>query len=483
MRSLKLFDIFNSFTRSDWDKFARFVKSEDAVSPRKYFPFVLEARKAFCASKTGIPDIKRIYTSAYGKDSYKYQTIKNRQSELLKLAERYLVHTALEKDFLKKETYLLSELHERKLLGRYKGLLKKTGAIADSRILDEAMFEKVNSYFITKASYLQSINDPLGGFRAFFRHSEIFISHFLNHVFREGFEYLIQKSYSIKYDFNPVLEFADSIRGDIFFEKLAEQKSGIYLVPVIRYYLYKAFKEPDKSGYIELAKKLYFKNEKLFTDWFKTEAYRTLMSYYLMKINKGESKYFTNLFILHKKKLKQNLLADLMQDTYPANVFREYVIIALRLKKFKWVEKFTEKYSAYIPQNIRADELSLANIRITFAKREFERTLEVINGTRIGNYLHYLDTSRFRLMTYYELGMYEDSFPEIDRIKHYLRNNRTIPKFDSGNTRRFLEKFSALIKIALDPDKKEREVFLLELKNMKEHVPAKEWLLEKARAL
>ncbi len=483
MKNLKLFDILTSFSEEEVSGFDNFLAKEDAVSPRKFRLLLEEIRTAAIRGGLNKLDLISVFKKVYGKESYSYQTIKNRQSELLRLAEKFLVQVALERDRLKKEYYLMEELQRRNLLGRYGNFIRKTENALNENIFDESLHEKASSFYITKSRYHHSVNDPHTGFEAFFRHTEIFINNFLNNFFREGFEYLVKKSLSIKYDFNPVLELADSLKGDSFFAKLEELKRDADLLPIIRYCLYRGFKEPDKQFYIKKANELYFANEKKFSEWFKTDVYRMLMSYYLIKINAGESKYYKDLFILYKKKLRQNLISDISQDTYPSNVFREYVIVALKQNDYKWAEKFINKYVSLLPPDVRNDEYSLARIRILFAKNEFKETLELIKRTRSDNFLHYIDIARFRLMTYYELSMAEEAFPEAERLKHYLKSNRNIPRIDAANTRRFLDRYLSLLKITLDPDRKDKDIFLIEMKNMKEHVPSKDWITEKIKKL
>ncbi|MDD5361323.1 MAG: hypothetical protein PHN88_04275 [Ignavibacteria bacterium] len=484
MENLKLFGLFSSFSQKDWDSFSLYVKSHDGSSSRKFFPLVTEFRKYF-SHKESFDDagVLSLLEKAYGKGSYKYQTIKNRQSELLKIAEKFLRYQSLEKDFLAEEFYLLDNLFDRGLRKNYSGLFEMIREKLDGRKFDESAFLKLDRYYLLKASHFQSSNKPEDGFNSYFEHSNVLIAYWLCRIYREGFEYIIQMSYNITYDFNPVFEFLKHFDDEPFFLKLEKQKKDIYLIPLIRFYMFKSIQNLNEGRYIAKSKKLYFDNEKKFTDEFKTEIYRMLMSYYLLKINSGEKKYYTHLFYLHQKKLNQGLISDIKRCTYPANVFREYVIVALKLNRFEWAQKFVKKYSHLLPENIREDEMSLANIRILFSKKDFVKTLALIEKTKSDKYLHYLDTSRFKLMTYFELSRFEESYPEIDRIRHYFRNNKKLPGFDVNSFSVFLEKLSGLIKIKLDPDKKNKDYFISELQNSKVFITSKEWFLEKAKEL
>lgn len=484
MKNLKLFGLFSSFSRNDWDSFGLYVKSFDGGSSRKFFPLVDEFRKCFSAdiscNDTGIMPL---FEKAYGRGSYKYQTVKNRQSEILKIAEKFLQQQKLEKDFLAEEFYLLDNLSDRGLKKNYSALFETIDARLAEKHFDESAYLKLDRYYLLKASHFQSMNKPEEGFKTYFEHSQVMTAYWLGRMYREGFEYMIQMSYNITYEFNPVFEFLNHFNDGPFFLKLEKQNKDIYLIPLIRFYMFKSIQDLSAVRYISKSKKLYFDNEKKFTKEFKTEIYRMLMSYYLLKINRGERKYYTHLFNLHRKKLKQELVSDIKQCTYPASVFREYVIVALKINRFDWAQKFVNKYFHLLPESIREDELSLANIRILFAKKDFTKTLALIEKTKSDNYLHYLDTSRFKLMTYFELSQFEESFPEIDRIKHYLRNNRKLPGFDVNIYTVFLEKLSGLLKIKLDPDKKNKDYFIADIQNPKVFITSKDWFLEKAKEL
>ena len=484
MQNIKLVELFSTFSVNEWVSFCNFVKSRDVVSSRKLFPLAKEFSLLFAGKnrfeKVGIISL---FEKAYGKGPFKYQTVKNRQSELLKTAGIFLQQQTLEKDYFTNELNLADNLYIRGLTKNYTGLLDSIGKKLFENRFDEKMYPKLDRFYLLNAARYQSLKKTEAGFNNYYEHSNVFMAYALSGIFRDGFEYLMQKSYNITYNFNPVFEFLNSFNDESFFKKLEEQKNDFFLLPLIRFYLYKSIQSVHGAVYFAKSGKLYFKNEKKFTDAFKTEVYRMFMSYYLIKINAGEKKYYANLFRLYQKKLKQGLVSDISLCTYPANVFREYVIIALKLERFEWAKKFVNKYFHILPENIRDDELSLAKIRILFAEKEFGNILNFIEKTRSNNYLHHLDTSRFKLMSYYEMSRFEESFLEIDRMKHYIRKNKKIPKLDLNLYVDFMERLAGLLKIKLDPDKRNKDFFLNELRNLKKFTPSKEWIVEKAKEL
>lgn len=479
-----LFSVINTFSDEDWKEYKKFIKSNDAISGRQYYPLVLLLSK-FSGKPVTLKNksAEELFTKAYGK-KFNEQTLLNRQTELLNHTREFLKKRAVDKNILNKENLYSQELLSRNLLDLYSRDTVNADEQVANNIFNVDSYKYLQEFILLSASFHQLKKEQKTSLDIYFRHSRILLADILCSLYRTGQELLVQKYESIDYGLNPVLEFINSIDADSFFKKTEKLNDKMYIIPQIRYYLFKSIQNLDEQKYITKAVKIFYTNEKYFPEYFRTEIYRTLMTYYNMKQNRGESGYYENLFRLFKRKLNQNLVEDLRMCSYPANVFREYILTGLKVRQYKWVDMVIKKYSSLLPENIRQDEVNLAMVRVCFSQREYDKALELINNYKSKNNLHHLDSMRYKLACYFELKQFEKAYSEIDKTKHFLKyNRRRIPEFQSVYFKKFLDKILKILNYLVNPFNKNSEMILFEIESDESTYLMKDWVNEKAREI
>jgi hypothetical protein len=209
-----------------------------------------------------------------------------------------------------------------------------------------------------------------------------------------------------------------------------------------------------------------------------------IAAYYNIKTNKGELKYFKDLFLIYKRKLKQNLVSDIMGRNAASNtnIFREYIIAGLQVRQYKWVEMVIKRYSPMLPEYIREDEYILALVRLHFAKKEYEKVIKIIDRNTIKNITHQLDSKKKKLASYYELKKYEECYSEIDKAKHFLKNNKTkTPEVILKNFKNFIDIFLKLLNYRTNPFNKDAYSVLRNID--KPNSPMKGWINKKLKEI
>jgi hypothetical protein len=479
-----LLAVLKTFSDGDWEEYKKYFKSVDAATGRKFLPLVRVLNKCF----TDGLDLNTItaaslFEDAYGK-TYNRQTLFNRQTEVMDFTRKFLEMRAYKKEPIAGRNYYDRELLTRGLIDLYHKDSSRTREIPEKNIFNEESYKHTQELILNKGAYYQMKKNPGEAMKNYFAHSKVLLADMLCGLYRTGQELQIHEYYSMNNDFNPVLEFTKSILSDKYFEKLEKTGDKIFTIPSLRYYIFKAFGNPDNEKYIQKAMDIFFGEENNFTEYFRTEMYRMFMTYYIIKTNKGERKYYENLFRLYKRKLRNNLVSDLKICSYPANVFREYIIAGIKVGQYKWAESVIKKYSPLLPANIRGDEINLAGVRIKFSKREFEKVLEMIDKYRSKNNMHQIDSLRYKLASYYELRRYEDAYSEVDRSKHYLKNNKgKIPEIHITYFKKFLDKLLKLLNYHANPYNKNPELILYEIENEKSNYMMREWITDKAHEL
>jgi hypothetical protein len=148
----------------------------------------------------------------------------------------------------------------------------------------------------------------------------------------------------------------------------------------------------------------------------------------------------------------------------------------------EWVVDFINKYSKYLPEASREDEVNLSYSKVGFDSGDFKGSLSYINHIKPTNFLHYFDTSLLRLCNYYELDMIEEAYSEIDKFRHYIRSHNEIPKIHKLNNSNFIKIYLLLLKAKSDPAYNESGVLKNELKSFA-NVSKRPWLNKKIAEL
>ena len=480
MINKKLYKIFSTFSKKDWKDFILYVKSSDIIYGRKFLPLVLEFKKH--SLKLG--ELQKIqppilFEKAYDK-IFSDRTISSRQNELVNILKKFLESIAYKKDELYGINFYFRELLSRNLTDVFSYEYKKKKNTIDKYKYSEESYNVLSK--LTLFNTVTLLKQKMSFFESYFYHSKVLFADIISNLYKTGQQIQLYKRYFIKSDYDPILRFIDAIASDEYFDELEKQKETVFIVPLIRYYIFKSQQNLDNEKYISKVKKIYFANENKFSDDFKTNIYQMIMTYYNIKINEGKLKYLNDLFLLYKKKLTQNLVSDLKEQGEYVNIFREYVITGLRVNQYKWVEMVIEKYSPLLPDNIREDEYTLALVRLHFAKKEYETTIRKIHEHKSQNIIHYIDSIKIKLASYYELQKYEECYLEIDNAKHYINTHVIkIPQIYLQNFKVFLNRFLKLLNYRTNPFNK--DIYNVLRKIEKSHFSMQDWMLKKFNEL
>lgn len=484
MINFRIYEILSTFSKKDWNDFKRFVKSFDATSKRKYFPLLLELKKYSKRIKAleNIP-VSEIFEKAYKRKTGN-RTISNRQSEFLYLIKKFLGNIENAKKKLTETNFYFDELLSRNLLDifSYEYNRKKNGII-EKNIYNENSYktisEIIGKYITCSVLSNENYNDDISG--TYFKYSDIILADIIINLFQTAFELQILKDYGFKNN-NSLLNLTEFLDSDKLIKELEHQNKPIFVLPIIYYYIFRSLKETHNNIYLSKAKKMFFENETYFQEEFRIYFYSLFISCYIKMINKGKDCY-KDLFLLLRRKLKQNLISDITKHTsFDNSIFREYIITGLEVKEYKWVEMVINKYSCLLPVEVREDEYTLAISKLYFAKKEYRKTAETINNYKIKNIKYIFDLMKLKLKSNYELKEFEECYKEIDNVRHYCKNNRT--KFLPGTIlgfKRFLDGFSKLLNYSINPFNKDIDTVHFELEKL--NFKKDDWIYEKLKEI
>lgn len=483
-----LFNILETFSKQDWSNLGKFIASPYFVRKRNYKKIYTELKKVYKkennASKLTEDYLKKKIFNGKNAGS---QTLHNRLSEFCKVTEKFLSQENFERDTSEKQHYFLRELSKRQLhrnfnnsVNRLQNIFPENHHDADSLLTASKVLQLRSIYFQAKGLHEKSYVE-------FHTHSEYLTAYFLDKLFYIALEFLLLEAIDVKFDHNTAKTIVNSIDTEKFIQEIESLGHPRFVMVIIRYNLYKAFLNPDEKHYIKKVKTVFAKHRGDLNNDFKSALYLKLEAFYVNLINKGRTEYENELFLLYKEKLGQGIIGDLFKIYYPAQNFRDYVVVGLRVGEIDWVENFIRKYSPMLPESIRKDEQTIAGARVLISKKEFTKALGILQAHKSDKQIHIIDLSRLKLKIFYELTMYEEIFLEMDNLRHFVRKTNT-HKFFSDMTKSFLNNLGELMKITTSVEKKERknrhiDEFTTYLQKSEKLPAERTWLIEKANKM
>ncbi|HMS33794.1 MAG TPA: hypothetical protein PKC91_06885 [Ignavibacteria bacterium] len=477
----KLILLINSFSKEEIELFRKFISSPFFTKGRNYIPFldnVIKLKSFRNNTKNSIKYKKEKLPAADSGKNFSEQTLRNRYSELYKLGEEFLINLGLSEKKAEKDKILLGKLLERKLYIPYSIRYKETFKQLHIEKFEKKKFQNLTSLAEMNSHFLHDKNKIDQIYTEFYESSNIKLCLNLIDFFETGYEFAQQEFDSRKFEPNYVLNFLKDLNAEEMMKSFSRSSNVIFKVTAMNYFLYKAFENENEVTYYTKAHKIFKRLFGELKDSYKVKIFNHMINFCIRKLNLGFKEFRNDLFELYNEKLEQKLISDLKSTAYLFNYFREYVYIGLSLYKYEWVEKFIEKYSDELPEEMREDETSLSYAKLNLAKGKFERSLKYLENIKPTYYLLYIDSSLIRLCNHYELENYEEAYFELDRLKHYLRNHKEIPAVHRITIANFVKTYQKLLKYVTNPANDESGFILNEIESMK-LVGKKDWLIKK----
>ncbi len=440
----KVIDLLKSFSNSDISEFKKFISSPAIATGRNYLPLLNGLVKYLQSGNNKISPLK-LYSELYSQKKFSLQTLKNRLSELFKVAEDFIVYRALNASPVEKEKILLVEYLNLKLYRLFDYKYIRTEKIINSMPDSMNKFKDISFLKDMNIPLLESSGDPVKANKNLYEHSLYSLCIFLIEFFERNIEFKVLEYEERGIEINLLETMISSLQIEKLISHFTNSNLAVEKVVCIYYYLYKAFLNQEDDQYYHEMRKVFKQTKDSLSNELKTNIYKCVINYCIIRQNSGSRKFQKELFDIYNEKLDQGLYSDFSELIYPVNTFRDYVLIGLELKKYKWVDDFIKKYSVELPAEIRNEEVNLSYAKLNFNEGRFDKCLDYLSQMRGLNYLHYLDTSVLKMCCLYELDKIEDCYYETDKFKHYIKNHREIPGIHKEPNLNFVKIYQKLI--------------------------------------
>jgi len=470
MHKSKLITLIARFKQEELHWFQKFLNSPFYNSNKEHvalFKYIKKYHPQLASPKLG----KTIaYQKLYPDEKFNPQKLRKAMHGLALLAEEFIMVMYLQKRPFEKKKLLAKGLVERNCYDQFQ---KKSEEMITQ--LEAQPFRDISYYKEIHQLNLQYYNH-VGIHKQVQNNSSLEIA--AEHL---DYFYLIQKKrldLAIRWH---IKLFGSKIKN----RSLNKAKINLRKDPVFR--LYELITSAETTSWNE---DHYLKTETLFrTEIDKIapqdqgEIIRILLNHLSNQINKGQQRYYANMFALYKFGLKKNLLFE--NGEIRETTFANIATTGILEREYDWVENFIKAYRQYLPGAIQKDAYYLSLGLLFFYKQQYKDTVRLLLNKKFSNPLYTLKAKAILLRTYFEQFLLDESYYELliaqtHAFEKFVRRNNAV----SENRKEIYTNFILFTRtIGNAVLQKTVKVQLLNKIKNTQAVILKSWLLEKVEGV
>ncbi|MFK8104897.1 MAG: hypothetical protein AB8G15_20430 [Saprospiraceae bacterium] len=476
MLSDKLESLLASFSKLELNQFRKFLLSpffNENQEIIKLFDVLQKALNAPHAKQS--LDKKTAWKVLYGKTPYKDIQFRRLLSDLTKLAHQYLSHRTFQEDPFAPALRLLDSINTPSLQKHFTGTVRQLENLQKKSGLNNTDFH-YNFFLLNYKSHLHL--EKMG-----VKRKEFSTKNLENADYHLDCYYIINKlkHYCDALGYKNVLSKESSLKDFPNLTKFIEENDFLEEPSIKAHYLVTLMLlHPEEERYFKELKVFLQDHYQLFTREEGYVFFIHLKNYCIdIKINKGKSAYFFELFDIYKLLIESKIIFH--QATIHPQSYKNIISVGLHVKAFDWVEAFIQEYTDYLPKVNHEDALNYNLAKVYFYKKDFDRVLTQLGTVKDTSLIYALGRKLLLIKTYYEVSEANALDSLIDSFRIYVQRNRLISrdvKQPYLNVLRFVKKLLSIPTYDKEAILKTKQQ-IVDCKA----VASKRWLLEKVEEM
>ncbi len=469
----KTYTILQSFDKYEVNRLRKFLQSpyfnmNEAIVTL----FEIFIKDIFGKSTKGLAK-EIIWNKIYNQKKYDDVRFRKLNSELLKLVEKFLAQQVYEDNPIHQATHLIESVGEKKLEKLYSSTMRTA-----RRLSSQQSYKSANFYF-----YQYEIEKNYYGLtqldikRASKGNEDLIAKNLDWFYLAEKLRIICtissrQTEVSHQYDMILTAEIINHLKNNNWYEEVA---------PVAIYYqIYLTYEKPENENHYYKLKKLLTKNALQFPPSEANNMYNHALNYCVRGINKGISKFLREYFDLYCDLLNKEIIFE--HGKIAPWLFKNIIVIALRLGEYEWTENFIKIYSSKLPLEFRDNAVTFNSAQLYFYQKKYDEVIRLLNQVEYEDLAYNLNSKLMLIAVYYETDEIEPLYFLMDAFRVYLNRNKKLPTERKQIYINFIKFTKKLTKI-IPGDKKAIEKLRLDISNTKGGIVNIKWLKEKIAEL
>ncbi len=467
----KLYTILSQFDKIEMNRLEKYIqspyfnRSEAITTLFQIFMKNIESKRKKELVK------EEVWKQIHPKEKMDDLRFRKYNSDLLRLVEGYMAQQVYDENPLHQAIYLMDAVSRKKMDKLHNSTVRTARQLSDKQQYRPATYY-FYQYQIERNFY------KLTDFESK-RDDKSNIEEIINNLDRF---YLAEK---LKY-YLDVLTRQKVVSHDfdvLFIEEILQHlgvQSYLDYPPIAIYYqVYLTHKEPDKEEHYYKLKELIEEHIDTFPPEEAYSIYRFALNYCITKLNRGSIPFHEEYILIYEILLEKKDISEKVELT--SSSFRNTVVIALRLKKFDWAEKFIENFQDKLPSEERENTVNINLATVYFYQKKYDKVITLLQAADFPDVLANLSAKSMLMATYYEIDEGNLLFSFMESFRVYLSRHKSITS-DRKAAYNDLIKFTKKLTEIIPRDKKAIQKLKEELEATK-NVASLNWLKEKVEEL
>ena len=479
MLKTNFIDVIKTFSKEEMKKFSDFANSPYHNSGKSAAKLIELVKKYYPDFDNRNFTKEKIFVKVFPAGEYNDQVMRNLMSDALQLCYDFLAAEYLKKDRFAEIRFILTELRTRNLDALYdKNLKLAYKSVEKDHSLDFLYFE--NLYKLEGDVFMNELthNRQESVYPVVVRQAELltydYISKLINHIIDMNVN---ETYYSIKDSDSFTKKLFASLDIDSILSKLKASSEKEYSVLLLFYYRALLSLNGREEDYIKF-KELYLSNTSLFNRSTNYNLITTLETFCINNIKVNSAKFRAELNEVHRKSIELDLL-KLFEVGY-LNLLKYWNIFinSVEINQINWAEEFAEKHYNDLEPETKEGAINFARAIILYKRKEFDKSLEMLNKTKLSQFLFKLSIKTFYLRIYYEKGDFQSAGFALDSYKQFLYKNKTISDAYRNVYLNFAGMYNDLLRTASGEKLSGKNELMSKIETLSPNVYNKHWLIE-----
>ncbi|HRD82967.1 MAG TPA: hypothetical protein PLL53_19580 [Saprospiraceae bacterium] len=472
MRNTKLYSILEHFDKYEQNRLRKYLQSPYFNRNQTLIDlFDLLVEDANSEKKKEI-EKEDVWTLLRLKSLYDDVRFRKYYSDLLKLVEGFLAQQVYEADPVRQATDLLKAVGKKKMEKLYNSSVKTARHLSQNQpwrhaqhYLQQYQIE-VNFYdimaFETKRGARTNLEEIANNLDSFYLAEKLRI--YASVLTQQTF---VSQEYKVR--------LIDEIMAYLHAHKDHEETPAV----AVYFQVLRTVTDQDNLEHYYRLKELLDQYGLLFPKHEAMELYGSALNYCIRQINHGNQGFLEELFILYNQLIDKEII--FLNDEFSPWDFRNIVVIALRLGRYEWVEKFIHDFNHKIPELNRDNTVTYTLAQLYFYQKKYDKVIEQLRNVEYDDVSYNLNSKTMLLMTYFETDEYEPLYSLFESFRTYLNRQKELSS-DRKALYKNLIKFTKKLTKIMPGDK-------AEVKRLKEEIAATgnvaslNWIQEKIEEL
>ena len=408
MHNTKLVQLFQTLSKVEQNRLERFIDSpyHNRHSDVKALLDYLLA--------VSPPTLEGAHAAVFPNQPYNSTKLRNTQSYLLKLVEKFLVYEHLEQDEAAYCQLLLPLYRQR---GLHKGF--QSTVRNNARYLSKQPHRSVQYHYgefcLQQEQFLhaqernrledKNIQAVLDSFDIYYSTNKLrYAITALSH----------QNIFNVQYDLGSMETLLQRV----------EARNWLEIPSVAAYYhSYKMLTTPQTAEYAQL-KQLIVEQWELFEPSELRDLYLTAINAFIRQLNRGEAGVLEELFLLYQSGLERGVFmvdGELSRFTY-----KNITSVAIRCAAYEWGANFVEEYAPHLPAEHRQNYRRYCQARLSYATEAYQEAMHCLQTLGSTDREVIMDGKGMLIKIYYMLGEYDALESLLSSFKTYLKRDQYI---------------------------------------------------------